>query len=257
MLATAAHDQPFNWEEHLRSLCIAHNSSVHPTTGYTPFYFTFGWQARMPVDVMNGSPNPGPTSPSEYAAHLQHVLRKAYDKVQTTMSRELDRYADLYNAKKIHGCSFKPGDLVWLHSPAVGRGLSKKLHKPWTGPYKVVDRLSETTYKIQNCNNRCRILIVHFNRLKMCSLNVRLPNTSRYSSQHQDSTNHPSRNRHRGYDVTLIDDDNHPYAQPPPAQQPYYPRRARQPPDYLIQSLPTPNSGQIRLEGGSCVAEHL
>ena len=31
------------------------------------------------------------------------------------------------------------GDLVWLHSPVVPRGSSRKLHHPWTGPYKIVN----------------------------------------------------------------------------------------------------------------------
>ena len=34
MLATAVQECPFEWEEHLRRLCMAHNTSVHPTIGY-------------------------------------------------------------------------------------------------------------------------------------------------------------------------------------------------------------------------------
>ena len=33
------------------------------------------------------------------------------------------------------------GDLVWLHHPAVPRGKSRKLHRPWTGPYRVRTKL--------------------------------------------------------------------------------------------------------------------
>lgn len=55
MLATAARDRPFDWEDHLRRLCIAYNSSVHPTTGYTPFYLMFGRQVKMPIDIMYGT----------------------------------------------------------------------------------------------------------------------------------------------------------------------------------------------------------
>ena len=40
MLAKAARERPFHWEEHLPRLCLAYNSSVHPTTGYAPFYST-------------------------------------------------------------------------------------------------------------------------------------------------------------------------------------------------------------------------
>ena len=37
MLSTAAGEHPFDWECHLRRLCLAYNTSVHPTTGHTPF----------------------------------------------------------------------------------------------------------------------------------------------------------------------------------------------------------------------------
>ena len=50
MLSTAARDNPFYWESHLRPLCMAYNTSVHPTTGFSPFFLMFGRQVRMPVD---------------------------------------------------------------------------------------------------------------------------------------------------------------------------------------------------------------
>ena len=42
------------------------------------------------------------------------------------------------NYHKRHGKPFQNGNLMMLHSPAVPQGHSKKLHCPWSGPYKVV-----------------------------------------------------------------------------------------------------------------------
>ena len=39
MSATAVQESPFEWEEHLHRLCMACNTSVHPTTGYMPKSF--------------------------------------------------------------------------------------------------------------------------------------------------------------------------------------------------------------------------
>ena len=47
---------PFDWEKQLCPLCMAYNTSVHPTTGYFPFVFMFGRQAHMPIDLMYDSP---------------------------------------------------------------------------------------------------------------------------------------------------------------------------------------------------------
>ena len=75
------------------------------------------------------------------------------------------RRKDHYN-KKTHGQLFKTRDLVWLHSPAVLRGKSKKLHHPWSGPYRVITKISESDYWIEKLKGNRRLQIVLFKHLK-------------------------------------------------------------------------------------------
>ena len=180
MLAKAARERPFHWEEHLPRLCLAYNSSVHPTTGFAPFYLMFGRQVRMPVDLMYGNPNSHTATVPQYVASLRSSLRAAYDQVRNTMTTRLSRQKDLYD-RRAHGEPFSSGDLVWLHTPAVPRGHSKKLHCPWTGPYRVVSRLSDAVYRIQHSQLRRKRLVVHFDRLKPCSPDTRLTTSARRS----------------------------------------------------------------------------
>ena len=62
----------------------------------------------------------------------------------------------------------KVGDLVYLNVPAVKTGQTKKLHSPWTGPYKVIRKISDVTYRIEDVQNRRKRKVLHFNRLKQC-----------------------------------------------------------------------------------------
>ena len=55
--------------------------------------------------------------------------------------------------------------MVFLHCPAIPRGLSRKFHKPWQGPRRVVKIIGPTVYRIADCTNP-RMKVVHFNRLK-------------------------------------------------------------------------------------------
>ena len=172
MLATTVRGHPWDWENHLRKLCMAYNTSVHPATGFTPFQLMFGRQARLPMDVVYGSPTPEPRSTSEYAAQLKETLEQSYQTVREHFQSEAKRQKEIYS-KKVHGNQFNQGDLVWLHSPVVPRGQSRKLHCPWTGPFKVVKRLSDAVYRIQDTRpkrKRSRI-VVHFDRLKPCTSN--------------------------------------------------------------------------------------
>ena len=185
MLRTAASENSFEWEDHLRLLCTAYNSSVHPTTGYTPFYLMFGCNTRMPIDLMYGScPTEvnQPSNANEFVAKLQDRLQKAYTRVRDTMVHQLDRQKELYD-ERIHGKPLKRDDLVWLHSKVIPRGVGRKLHRPWTGPFRVVKRLSDSVYRLQNSSSSRHQLTVHFNRLKLCPEGIQLPTVLKQKRQ--------------------------------------------------------------------------
>ena len=127
----------------------------------------------MPVDLMYGTPNTPATIVPEYVAKLRASLSLAYKPVRTTTSTQLAMQKYVYDTK-VHGQLFQRGDLVWLNSPAVPKGRPKKLHCPWTGPYKIVQRLSDAVYWIQSRGSQRKKMVVHFDRLKPCSPETRL-----------------------------------------------------------------------------------
>ena len=152
MLATCTEDHPWDWEQNIRKVCMAYNTSVHPSTGFSPFYLMFGRQARLPVDLIYGI---GPQiadnqSVGEYAASLKNRVSEAFDLVRKNMSQH-HVYQKEPNDRKVHGQPFSTGDWVWLYSPVVGKGGSRKLHCPWKGHYTVIKKISDViTYRIRN-----------------------------------------------------------------------------------------------------------
>lgn len=38
MLSIVVEEHPDTWESHLRPVCMAYNTSIQPTTGYSPFF---------------------------------------------------------------------------------------------------------------------------------------------------------------------------------------------------------------------------
>lgn len=273
MLAIHVEEHPSDWEDHLRKVCFAYNTSIHSTTGYTPFYLMFGRQARLPIDLMYGTGVPSSSVP-EYVAKMCSSLSNAYELVRQRTESNHGRQQELYD-HRVHGHPLQPGEEVWLFTPAVPRGKSKKLHCPWSGPYKVVQRLSDATYRVQHLRNH-RKQVVHFDRLKPCSREGGLVDRTGTGDQtltqdleqQEGATETPTctSEQTRGYELELVEEDcdqypsepSHvvarplPRLHPPPTPLPLpsqpasvpkpqppaihthrYPTRVRRPPDRL------------------------
>jgi hypothetical protein len=174
-------------------------------------------------------------TPNEYAAQLQNSLRQAFQRVRTNLAAAHNRQKQLYD-QHIHGTSFHAGDLVWLLNTVVPPGQSRKLHFPWSGPYRVLQQFSDCTYRIQSCDGKKRLHIVHFNRLKPCPPDLRV-----------DDVDVTQPTNHQGFGYNLLVDSSedelpdeettHDQDLPVPVQVRQYPSRNRHPPDRLIDSL--------------------
>ena len=153
----------------------------------------------MPVDIMYGDPNSTLTTVPQYVADLRLLHMNKYGQ-QCQQSLNARRS---FTTARVHGQLFQPGDLMWRHSPAVPRGKSRKLHRPWAGPYQVVRRLSNAVYHMQHLQVRCKRLLVHFDRL---SPDTRLQPA--VSTGQRASQTLPSLPKPVGTDLEIVKDDS-------------------------------------------------
>ena len=121
--------------------------------------------------------------------------------MRTRLSAQHERQKAIYD-HKIHGDPYTQGDLVWLHSPAVSRGLSRKLHHVWKGPFRVLERVSNSDYRIKSLSGKKQVQIVHFDRLKPCTPGTRFNDTITDQSQ---SHEHESNTFPVGSQLEIID----------------------------------------------------
>ena len=108
--------------------CLAYNSSIQATTGYTPFFLMFGREAHLPLDLMYHVDTSEPATHSEYATKMKDSIEKAYDLVRERLGQKQQAQKQFYD-QKCHGDPYTPGDLVWLNS-------TMEIHIPqeiWSG----------------------------------------------------------------------------------------------------------------------------
>ena len=169
MIATITTDHPFDWEEALPKVCIAYNTTIHSTTGYSPFYLMYGREPRLPIDIVYGTQSP---SPDNFVRQSHKLMEQAYHRVREHLSAGHQRQKDIYD-KRVHGDPYQEGDIVWLLDPVVAEGQSKKLHHPWKGPFRVLKKISNCDYLVESTAGKHIKTIVHFNRLKLCKPGMR------------------------------------------------------------------------------------
>jgi len=59
---------------------------------------------------------------------------------------------------------FREGQSVWLFNPQKKKGKTPKLQSNWEGPYRIVKKLSDVTFRIQK-SARHKLKVVHADRL--------------------------------------------------------------------------------------------
>ena len=92
----------------------------------------------------------------------RETLTRLHGKAAENEGKAKRKSKEVYDWKAKERC-FTEGDMVSVHTPSI----SGKLETVWEGPFEVVERVSETTYKLAVPDRRSHIQTSHINRLKL------------------------------------------------------------------------------------------
>ena len=100
MFVSREHD---NWDDLLPFMMLAYNTTVHTTTGFTPYRLVFGEECNLPGNLVHRElrPDPPPGDPGTYASWVRQALHEAYDEVRTQQQRATHRQKSNYDSKAV------------------------------------------------------------------------------------------------------------------------------------------------------------
>ena len=167
MLKARVEGNPKGWDEQLDFAMMAYRSSVHSSTGHTPFEMMFGREMRVPLDVMMGGANENPGSCTEFVEELRENLEGAHRDARQTLKVAQRRQKDAYD-KGVKHTVYQAGDLVLRYTPQLKPGEAGKFHRQWQGPFRIVKQVTKVTYLVKKVGGRSRrSKVVHFNNLRL------------------------------------------------------------------------------------------
>ena len=166
MIATSISDHR-DWGLHLQPTALAYRTSVHASTGYSPFRLQFGYDPVLPLDVMYGLPrNTPPPSYPEFGSSIRTSTETAFERARQHGLKSHQHQKKGYDGTSRPPPKFTKDQLVLLHSPVVPQHESPTFHRFWTGPYVIQKVIDDVTVRIRSLSDRQRLSIVHVNRLK-------------------------------------------------------------------------------------------
>ncbi|CAK1599348.1 unnamed protein product [Parnassius mnemosyne] len=162
-LAKVVEKRQRDCDRHIQPFLLSYRSAVHESTSVTPAFASFGRELRLPADLITGIPPDAPRSITDYANDLRNKMNDIYEHVRQTAQQTSEKLKTRYD-RKMNNKGFDEGSLVWLHNPVRSKGNSPKLQAKWDGPYRIVTRINDVTYRIQK-SAKGTPKIVHVDRL--------------------------------------------------------------------------------------------
>ena len=160
-------DHQTDWPDYLDSVMMAFRSTpATESTQLSPYYILFGKEMNLPIDV-DLIPKPNlPKNAKDYIEHIHKSLTIVKNIAQENIKISQQKAKQNYDTKSKMP-NFRINDYVLLRNHVTKTGISSKLTKKWVGPYKIVSKGPNFTYKILDSQTgKLHKSLVNASRLK-------------------------------------------------------------------------------------------
>ena len=158
------------WPSVVDDFAGVHNCTVHSATGFTPFFLMHGWEARLPYDLLTDGKQRAVDEPVEVQDWVQRFVTLVSDARSAARERQGHKMQERQLRAELVARTINPppvfheGQLVLVDKRHKNKGEKKGGHVLWTGPYRVLRKISAIVYLIEREGGREDV--VHVDRLK-------------------------------------------------------------------------------------------
>ena len=153
MLRHVVSDYPErDFDDYLPLIQWSYNTSVHKTIGVSPYYAMWGFEPRHPLDLELDNTDESASRMKSVEAFVEHQ-QQVLTQVRDALSASQDTMEGYINDDSRKDIKYAPGEMVYLSTKNLGKSHFKqnvkKLRPRFAGPFKVLERISTYTYKLE------------------------------------------------------------------------------------------------------------
>jgi hypothetical protein len=142
-----------NWKELLPMAEFACNNAPSSSTKVSPFFATRGYNPRMSFDlkpVVQEPRNPGEKVARAQAESFARKMKETWEFLQEQMGLAQTRMEHFADQGRKPAPAYQPGDQVWLSSRNIKtQRPSRKLDSKNLGPFRILERIGATSYRLE------------------------------------------------------------------------------------------------------------
>lgn len=154
-----------DWDLYIPAILFAFRVLPSVSTGNSPFYLLYGRNARFPCDTSLLLAIQLSPSVEEHGSRIVKQIEFAKSLARSNIARS-QQLNKLQYDKTALDAPFAIGQHVWIYTPNVMSGLSKKFLARLYDPYRICCQLCHGHYQFPPRDNRLVATTVHANRLK-------------------------------------------------------------------------------------------
>lgn len=149
MLRSTVNHKQDDWTDHLSALEFAYNNTIHPATNMTPFELDMGFSPKGLHSFLSDT-----TVEVQATTDFIETLKAYQAQAQEYLERAREAQAQQVNKDRPRPRLFTEGDLVMLSTKYINPPFlqsntgSRKLRARYVGPFKVLKRISSTSYEL-------------------------------------------------------------------------------------------------------------
>ena len=164
MLKKSANCDDLDWDLNIPFVRFSYQIQEHSATGHSPFYLTYGRHPRTPA-LANGGKLPRAQVPQDWSIELAKRLKDAHAESVATDTENKERRTEKSKKEATTAVKYKIRDKVLVHTPQR-KGKASALHKPWAGPYIVIESREGNTYRLKKADNFRKRIIRHADQIR-------------------------------------------------------------------------------------------